>query len=183
MNVTSTIQKNLQDQLVNAITCHAHVGEIMALLNRGADANDVSVIQAIEEHASEADESWGSALFAIPQIAKAWRLRQIADQAAYDLIESLEENDLDGVKAALQEMADGGDDANVDMGDGTMLAIAVQNRCDVEIIKALLGTGKADPAGFSSDAVEALDDVEDGSWKSEVHTLFQHGGASRGGLT
>lgn len=173
MNNASTIQQHLQIQLIEAIESQAGSSEIATLLEGGAVANDAAVMQAIEEHASQASEDWSRALFAIPQIAEAWRLREVADQAAYDLIDSLEQNDLDGVVAALREMADAGDDANLDMGDGTMLAIAVQNQCDVQIIKVLLDLGKADPRGFSSDAVEALDEIEGGSWKSEIESLFQ----------
>lgn len=175
----TTIQEDLQNKLVKAIEDHVSIGEITALLDGGGVANDVCVMQAIEEHASKAGEAWSQALFAIPQIAEAWRLRKIADQAAYDLVDSLEQNDLDGVAAALSEMAAADDDVNVDLGDGTMLAIAVQNRCDIGIIKALVDVGKADPKGFSSDAIEALDDVEDGRWKRDVQAIFQHIGSAQ----
>ena len=176
MNAASATQKRLQDRLAKAIESHADIGAIKTLLDEGGVANDATVTQAIEEHVSKAGTTWAEALFAIPQIAEAWRLREIADQAAYDLVESLEQNDLDGVKVALKEMATAGDDADMDLGDGTMLAIAVQNRCDLRIIKMLMEAGKADPAGFSSDAVEALEDVEDGSWKTDVQVLFRGSG-------
>jgi hypothetical protein len=176
MNDVSTIQKSLQEQLIKAIESHADLDEITDILDRGGIANDVSVIQAVEEHADKAGKDWSMALFAIPQIAEAWRLREIADQAAYDLVESLEQNDLDGVKAALQEMVAAGDDANLDIGDGSMLAIAVQNQCDLNILRMLMDVGKADPTGFSRDAVEALGDVENSSWKRAIQTLFRNAG-------
>lgn len=175
MNSALKNQQSLQDQLIHAIEGQASAGEIVALLDGGSVANDAAVMQAVEEHAGQFGEAWSQTLFAIPQIAEAWRLREIADQAVYDLVDSLEQNDLDGVMASLKEMADAGDDANVDLGDGTMLAVAVQNRCASAIIKALLETGKADPAGFSSDAADALDDVEEGAWKAETQALFRAG--------
>jgi len=175
MNDARMIQPHLQKQLVSAIERHADIHEIEILLKSGAVANDSSVMQAVEEHAVGMGQPWGEALFALPQVADAWRLREIADQAAYDLVDSLEQNDLDGVVAALKEMADAGDDANVDLGGGTMLGVAVQNQCDLKIIKVLISVGRADPLGFSSDAVEALDGVEDGPWKVGVQALFRSG--------
>lgn len=177
MSDATVIQASLQEQLVKAIEQQADICEIEGLLKSGAVANDSSVMQAVEEHAVGTGEPWGEALFALPQMAEAWRLRQVADQAAYDLVDSLEENDVYGVMGSLQEMVDAGDDANTDLGDGTLLAIAVQNRCDPKIIKALIELGKADPEGFSSDAVEALDDVDDGPWKTEVLAIFRTGRA------
>lgn len=173
MNDAPKIEKLLQDRLVNAIESHADIAAIEALLAQGAVSNDVRVMQAIEAQTDKVDQAWSRALVAIPKIAEAWRLREAADQAAYDLIESLEQNDLDGVKAALKEMADAGDDADMDLGEGSMLAIAIQNRCSLEILKVLIEAGRADPAGFSNDAVEALEDAEDGPWKDQVQALFR----------
>lgn len=173
MNDAPKIAKQLQDRLLNAIESHAGIPVIEALLAQGASANDVRVMQAIEAQTDKVDQAWSQALIAIPDIAEAWRLREAADQAAYDLIESLEQNDLDGVKAALKEMAAAGDDADMDLGDGSMLSIAIQNRCSLEILKALIEAGKADPAGFSRDAVDALEDAEDGPWKDQVQALLR----------
>jgi hypothetical protein len=181
MKDVTNVDEQLQDALIKAVEQHADISTIEQILAQGAVANDVRVMQAIEEHADKASQAWGVALFNIPVVADAWRLREAADQAALDLIECLEENDLDGVKDALEQMADAGDNADMDMGEGSLLAIAIQNQCDLKILDLLMGIGKADPTGFSNDAVEALEDVEEGPWKTKVEALFQRKGVKLSG--
>lgn len=163
----------VQRQLIQAIENQADVSEIKALLSKGAVANDVEVMQALERAENIAVANWMEEVLGLPTVADALARRQQADQAAVELLDALEENDLTAVKQALIDMAEAGDDANLDMGDGSMLAVAVTHQCDVAILEWLLGPGKSDLSDFSKDAVEALENTEEGPWKEQVEALFQ----------
>ncbi|MBB5356832.1 hypothetical protein HDE76_000014 [Rhodanobacter sp. ANJX3] len=163
----------LQHQLVQAIQDQTDVETIKELLVRGATANDVEVMQAFEELFDSAAEAWVHAVSALPEFAETWSLREAADQAAFDLMECIEQSDVEGVSQALDDMRAAGHDANVDMGECSMLALAVKYRSDVAIIELLLDAGAADVNDFSHDAIEALEKVEAGSWKTAVERLFR----------
>lgn len=162
----------LQRQLIQAVRDQADVETIKKLLAQGAIANDAEVMQAFEELVHSATEVWANSVASLPEFAEALSFRMAADQAAFDLMESIEQNDVEGVSQALDEMLAAGDDANVDMGDGSMLALAVTHRSDIAIIELLLDVGAADLSDFSRDAIEALKKVEAGAWKTEVERLF-----------
>lgn len=172
----------LQRQLVQAIQDQADTETIKKLLAQGATANDAEVMQAFEELANSATEVWANAVSSLPEFAEALSFRKAADQAAFDLMESIEQNDVEGVSQALDEMLAAGDDANVDMGDCSMLALAVTHRSDIAIIELLLDVGSADLNDFSRDAIEALEKVEAGTWKTEVERLFSVRVSKGGGL-
>jgi hypothetical protein len=160
--------ENLHRQLMEAIRRHADPREVQALLDQGASANDLEVTELLNDTFDAAPPEWSASIGALPAVSHALALREAADQAAFDLIAGLESNDLDIVHEALYQMAEAGDDANVDMGDGSMLAIAIENRCDVEIIAVLIGLGKADVRDFSQDALQLLDEAQAGAWKTEI---------------
>lgn len=162
----------LQLQLIQAVRDQADVETIKKLLAQGANANDAEVMQVFEELADSATEAWTSAVSSLPGFAEALSIRKAADQAAFDLMESIEQNDVEGVSQALDDMRAAGDDANVDMGGGSMLALAVTHRSDMAIIELLLDVGYADLNDFSRDAIEALEKIEAGTWKTEVERLF-----------
>lgn len=162
-----------QDTLVQAIEGRADVQLIRKLLASGAVANDAGVMQAFERLSDIAPKAWLDSVASLPEFAEALSLRKDADQAAFDLMESIEGNDFEGVSNALDDMAAAGDDADQDIGDGSMLALAVQRRCDIEIIELLLAKGGADPHDFSSDAIDELKEVEEGAWKTKVEKLFR----------
>jgi hypothetical protein len=165
--------EKLQSQLMEAIRRHADPKEVQALLDQGAAANDVEVTELLNDTFDVATPEWSASIAALPAVSHALALREAADQAAFDLIAGLESNDLDIVQQALHQMAEAGDDANVDMGDGSMLAIGIENRCNVEIIAVLIGLGKADVSDFSKDALQVLDDAEEGVWKTEIQKAMK----------
>jgi hypothetical protein len=164
--------EKLQSQLMEAIRRHANPKEVQALLDQGASANDAEVMQTFEELFDSASEAWVHAVSALPEFAEAWSLRETADQAAFNLMEFIKESDVEGVFQAMDDMRAAGDDANVDMGECSMLALAVKHRSDMAIIELMLDAGSADVNDFSHDAIEALEKVEAGAWKTEVERLF-----------
>jgi hypothetical protein len=165
--------EKLQSQLMEAIRRHADPKEVQALLDQGASANDVEVTELLNDTFDVATPEWSASIAELPAVSHALALREAADQSAFDLIAGLESNDLDIVHEALYQMAEAGDDANVDMGDGSMLAIAIENRCDVEIIAVLIGLGKADVSDFSKDALQVFEDAEEGEWKTKVGEILK----------
>jgi hypothetical protein len=165
--------EKLQSQLMEAIRRHADPREVQALLDQGASANDVEVTELLNDAFDVAPPEWSASIAELPAVSHALAVREAADQAAFDLIAGLESNDLDIVQEALHQMAEAGDDANVDMGDGSMLAIAIANRCDVEIIAVLIGFGKTDVSDFSQDALQVLNDAEAGAWNTEIGSILK----------
>ncbi len=163
----------LNHQLIEAIQAHAEANAIEMLLQKGASANNSEVTEILEEAFDSASPGWIASVLALHPISLAMSLRKAADQAAFDLISALEENDFANVEAALYQMAEAGDDANIDMGDGSMLAVAVENRCKVKIISSLITLGNADPTGFSKDAFEALEQADNGTWKIRVGAILR----------
>jgi hypothetical protein len=165
--------ENLRRQLMEAIRRHADPRQVQALLDQGASANHVEVTELLNDTFDVATPEWSASIAELPAVSHALAVREAADQAAFVLIAGLESNDLDIVQEALHQMAEAGDDANVDMGDGSMLAIAIENRCDVEIIEVLVGLGKADVADSSQDAMQVFEDAEYGAWNEEVGVILR----------
>jgi hypothetical protein len=165
----------LQLFLVNAVKNLAPLEVISTLLQNGADAGDLDFLQSLEDvdvHSTQA-AAWSQRVRALPLVGTALNWRAIMDQAAFDLVEAIETNDFQEVQLSLETLVDGGEDANFDMGEGSMLALAVRHRCDWEIIQLLLTKGHADVAGFCADALEALDEAEEGAWKAAVTGLLK----------
>jgi hypothetical protein len=147
----------LQLCLVNAVKNQAPLEVISTLLRNGADAGDLDFLQSLEDidvHSAQA-AAWSQRVRALPLVVTALNWRATMDQAAFDLVDAI--------------------DANFDMGEGSMLALAVRHRCDLEIIKLMLTKGRADVGGFCADALEALDEAEEGAWAAAVTGLLLEG--------
>lgn len=164
----------VQLDLVNAVMNLAPLDVIATLLRNGADARDLDFLQALEDvdaHSAHATE-WSQRVKAFPLVIAALSWRSIMDQAAFDLVDAIEANDFQEVQSSLETLTAGGEDANFDMGEGSMLALAVRARCDLDTIQLLLTKGHADVGGFCADALEALGEAEEGPWKiAVVHSL------------
>jgi hypothetical protein len=135
----------------------------------------VEFLQALEgvDFNDAPKAAWAASVRAFPAVAEALDGRATMDQAAFDLVEAIETNDFQQVQLSLETLVDGGEDANFDMGEGSMLALAVRHRCDLEIIKLMLKKGHADVGGFCADALEVLEEVEEGAWTASVTKLLK----------
>jgi hypothetical protein len=165
----------LQLCLVNAVKNQAPLEVISTLLRNGADAGNLDFLQSLEDidvHSAQAT-AWSERVRALPLVVTALNWRAIMDQAAFDLVDAIEANDFQDVQSSLETLVDGGEDANFDMGEGSMLALAVRHRCDLEIIKLMLTKGYADVGGFCADALEALDEAEEEAWAAAVTGLLE----------
>ncbi|MBB5356839.1 hypothetical protein HDE76_000021 [Rhodanobacter sp. ANJX3] len=165
----------LQLDLVNAVLNLAPPYVISTLLRNGADARDLDFLQALEDvdaHSAQA-AAWSQRVRAFPLVVTALNWRSIMDQAAFDLVDAIEANDLADVQSSLETLSAGGEDANFDMGEGSMLALAVRHHSDLDIIRLLLTKGHADVGGFCADALEALGEAEEGPWKIAVVHFFR----------
>jgi len=176
----------LQLDLVNAVQNLAPPDVISTLLRNGADAHDFDFLQALEDvdaHSSQA-AAWSQRVRAFPLVIAALNWRALMDQAAFDLVDAIEANDFQDVQSSLETISAGGEDANFDLGEGSMLALAVRSHCDLDIIQALLTNGKADVEGFCADGLEALGETEEGLWKLAVVDIFKRyeNAATRSGL-
>jgi hypothetical protein len=166
---------SIQLNLVQAVEALAPPAFIFALLQKGADPNDIEFLQALEgvDFNDAPKAAWAASVRAFPAVAEALDGRATMDQAAFDLVEAIETNDFQQVQLSLETLVDGGEDANFDMGEGSMLALAVRHRCDLEIIKLMLKKGHADVGGFCADALEVLEEVEEGAWTASVTKLLK----------
>jgi|SRR6187402_474841 len=142
---------------------------IEAALSDGANANDVEVVQALEDIAH--DDPWLAPVLALPGVAEAWHLRSEADQAALDLSAAIADGDVDLAMSALATMRKAGDIADMLAEDLTFLGEAVACRAPLAIIRLLLEHG-ADPNGFSGDARDELAKLPEDAYRHSVEEQF-----------
>lgn len=155
--------------LVSLIERRVPLPSIQAALAAGADANDVGVMQALED--IPFNDPWLAQVLALPAVADAWQLRGDADQAALDLSGAIEDGDIDLAAAALATMREAGDTADMLSDDLTFLGEAVACQAPLAIIELLLENG-ADPDGFSRDARDEMTKLPEEQWRREVERLF-----------
>jgi hypothetical protein len=163
----------LSSALADALRAQAPIVQIQALIDEGEDPTHIEVIQALEDlqTAGARDHAWLNQVWTLPAIVNARRRRADADQAAFDLQSALEDDDLDGVRDALEIMADVGDGADLSIDEYTFLCVAIQNKCSLAIIELLVGLGGGDPHDGCEDAMEALEAMPSDAWKSSVTAL------------
>ena len=157
-------------KLISLIQARASVQDIGSVLAAGAIANDIEVIQALEEAFS--DEVWLSSVMELPALAEAWQLRKAADQAAFDLSSAIEDGDLDAAAEALATMREAGDTADMTSSDLSFLGEAVACHASLPMIQLLVDAG-ADPDGFSNDAREELEKMPRDEWRKNVEQFFK----------
>ncbi|MDY1549580.1 hypothetical protein [Luteibacter sahnii] len=151
--------------LVTLIEHRAPLPAIEAALGAGAEANDVAVMQALED--IPYNDPWLAQVLALPAMADAWQLRGDADQAALDLSGAIEDGNVDSAAAALATMREAGDTADMLSDDLTFLGEAVACQAPLAIIELLLEHG-ADPNGFSRDAREELTKLPEDAYRESV---------------
>jgi len=154
---------------VSLIEDRAPLQAIAAALTAGAEANDVVVMQALED--IPFNDPWLAQVSALPTVADAWQLRGDADQSALDLSGAIEDGDIDLAAAALATMREAGDTADMLSDDLTFLGEAVACQAPLAIIELLLEHG-ADPNGFSRDARDELAKLSADAWRKNVENRF-----------
>lgn len=155
--------------LVSLIEHRAPLPAIEAALAAGAEANDVVVMQALED--LPYNDAWLARVLALPAMADAWQLRGDADQAALDLSGAIEDGDVGLAAAALATMREAGDTADMLSDELTFLGEAVACQAPMAIIELLLEHG-ANPNGFSCDAWDELAKLPEDAYRKSVEVRF-----------
>jgi hypothetical protein len=136
--MSTQIINAIQLELVQAVETLAPPAVIFSLLQKGANPNDIEFLQALEsvDYNDASKAAWLTSVRAFPAVAEALNGRATMDQAAFDLADAIEANDFQDAQFSLETLTAGGEDANFDMGEGSMLALAVRHHCDLEIINS-----------------------------------------------
>jgi hypothetical protein len=158
--------------LVELIRARAALPDIETALSCGESPDDIEVIQELEG-ALRTDESWTASILALPAFSDAWQRREDADQAAFDAMDAIENNDAVSLSEAIGIMKEAGDTADMSIDDDSFLASAVRWRCGFDIFEILLSEGEADPTDFSEDAWDLLREQPDDAWRAHVEALFR----------
>jgi hypothetical protein len=158
--------------LAAALRAQEPIANIRALLDGGADAQNIEVIQALEDFQQNGghNHAWLNKIWCMPEFVQARQIRATADQAALDLQTALEDDDVDGATDAFSYMQDAGDGADLSIDDATFLCVAIQHKCSPVIIEMLI-EGGGDPSDGCEDALEALQAMPDDEWKASVMRL------------
>lgn len=156
-------------ELVRLLKARAEISGIEKVLGQGANVNDIDAIHALED--SYGDQAWLDAVLKLPAMAKAWQLREDADQAAFDLSAAIDAGDLAAAAEALAIMREAGDDADMTLEDLTFLGEAVACRASLPLIQLLVEAG-ADPNGLSDDARDELNTMPEDAWRDSIERFF-----------
>lgn len=157
------------------IQSRAPLSAIQQALANGADSNEPAVIELF--HSFEAEATYLTGVFTLPQIVSAWKAQeQIYDQAASVMIDALASGLVKRARRAMDRMRDLQGPIDVELETGPILVTAVLGRWPVASVRLVVERGGIDPHRYRADLVRLLENTAEGPWKTAVQEALRMSG-------